>query len=211
MMTPRPPLPTAESTEPQDGQEFGHSTVLLHEAVQALVPFKADGIYVDGTYGRGGHSRLMLSQLPAGARLIAFDKDLQAIANARQIADSRFTIIHNSFATLQSELAARAIDQVDGVLLDLGISSPQVDDATRGFSFRADGPLDMRMDTTRGMSAAHWLASATEQHSEEVIRNYGEERFAFSDCKGDCSSPTVSNNFKHTRACLTRGWCRQNA
>lgn len=176
MMTPRPPLPDSATIAPQ---EFRHSTVLLHEAVHAFDPFKQDGIYIDGTFGRGGHSRLLLSQLPPGARLIAFDKDLQAIANARQITDPRFTIIHNSFATLQAELAARGIHHVDGVLLDLGISSPQVDDATRGFSFRADGPLDMRMDTTRGVSAAHWLASAAEQQIEEVIRNYGEERFAF--------------------------------
>jgi 16S rRNA (cytosine1402-N4)-methyltransferase len=111
--------------------------------------------------------------------LIAFDKDLQAIANAAQIQDPRFSIVHNSFATLREELHARGIQHVDGVLLDLGISSPQVDDATRGFSFRADGPLDMRMDTTRGMSAATWLETATEQNIGEVIRNYGEERFAF--------------------------------
>jgi len=156
-----------------------HSTVLLHEAVAAFHPFKDDGIYIDGTFGRGGHSRLLLSQLPGRARLIAFDKDLQAIASAGQIQDPRFSIVHNSFATLDAELGARGIRHVDGVLLDLGISSPQVDDATRGFSFRADGPLDMRMDTTRGMSAATWLETATEKNIEEVIRNYGEERFAF--------------------------------
>jgi 16S rRNA (cytosine1402-N4)-methyltransferase len=111
--------------------------------------------------------------------LIAFDKDLQAIATAQQIADPRFTIVHDSFATMRSALQQRGITQVDGILLDLGISSPQVDDAARGFSFRNDGPLDMRMDTTRGMSAAQWLAIETEQQLEKVIRDYGEERFAF--------------------------------
>ncbi len=173
------PSNQSNSPTPQDSQQFVHSTVLLHEAIDAFAPLKADGIYIDGTFGRGGHSRLLLSQLSPNARLIAFDKDLQAIANANQINDPRFSIVHNSFATLQAELHARGIHHVDGVLLDLGISSPQVDDATRGFSFRADGPLDMRMDTTRGMSAATWLETATEKNIEEVIRNYGEERFAF--------------------------------
>ncbi|TDK67031.1 16S rRNA (cytosine(1402)-N(4))-methyltransferase RsmH [Sapientia aquatica] len=158
---------------------FAHSTVLLDEAIAALHPLKDDGIYIDGTFGRGGHSRLLLSQLAPGARLIAFDKDLQAIANANQINDPRFSIVHNSFAAMRDELHALGITQVDGVLMDLGISSPQVDDAARGFSFRADGPLDMRMDTTRGMSAATWLETATEKHIEEVVKNYGEERFAF--------------------------------
>jgi len=164
---------------PKEASTFVHSTVLLNEAIAALHPLKNDGIYIDGTFGRGGHSRLLLSQLAPDARLIAFDKDLQAIANANQITDTRFSIVHNSFATMQEELNARGINQVDGVLLDLGISSPQVDDATRGFSFRADGPLDMRMDTTRGISAATWLATATEKSIGEVIKNYGEERFAF--------------------------------
>jgi 16S rRNA (cytosine1402-N4)-methyltransferase len=113
------------------------------------------------------------------ARLIAFDKDPQAIATAEQIKDPRFTIVHDSFATMREALAERGIDKVDGILLDLGISSPQVDDAARGFSFRNDGPLDMRMDTTRGMSAAEWLATETEETLEKVIKEYGEERFAF--------------------------------
>jgi len=173
------PLNPTNLAASSDNQQFVHSTVLLHDAVDAFLPLKSDGVYVDGTFGRGGHSRLLLSQLSPAARLIAFDKDLQAIANASQIQDSRFSIVHNSFATLRAELHARGILHVDGVLLDLGISSPQVDDATRGFSFRADGPLDMRMDTTRGMSAATWLETATEKNIEEVIRNYGEERFAF--------------------------------
>ena len=161
--------------------EFQHQTVLLDEAVDALdlAGVRADGTYIDGTFGRGGHSRLILSKLGAKGRLFGFDKDLQAIATAEQITDPRFTIVHDSFATMQSALAERGVEQVDGILLDLGISSPQVDDAARGFSFRNDGPLDMRMDTTRGMSAAQWLAIETEQQLEKVIRDYGEERFAF--------------------------------
>jgi 16S rRNA (cytosine1402-N4)-methyltransferase len=162
-------------------QQYQHRTVLLDEAVDALAldGDRANGIYVDGTFGRGGHSRLILQRLGAGGRLLAFDKDTQAIANAATIADARFEIVHDSFATLGEALAARGIGQLNGVLLDLGISSPQVDDAARGFSFRADGPLDMRMDTTRGISAAEWLATETEQKIEKVIREYGEERFAF--------------------------------
>ncbi|MDQ1831405.1 16S rRNA (cytosine(1402)-N(4))-methyltransferase RsmH [Massilia scottii] len=161
--------------------EFQHRTVLLDEAVDALdlTGARADGIYIDGTFGRGGHSRLILSRLGPKGRLFAFDKDVQAIATAGQIIDARFEIVHDSFATMQQALAARGVAQVDGILLDLGISSPQVDDAARGFSFRNDGPLDMRMDTTRGVSAAQWLASETEQQLERVIRDYGEERFAF--------------------------------
>ena len=161
--------------------QYQHRTVLLDEAVDALAldGERANGVYIDGTFGRGGHSRLILQRLGANGRLLAFDKDTQAIANAATIADARFEIVHDSFASLGEALAVRGIRQVDGVLLDLGISSPQVDDATRGFSFRADGPLDMRMDTTRGMSAAEWLATETEQKIEKVIREYGEERFAF--------------------------------
>jgi 16S rRNA (cytosine1402-N4)-methyltransferase len=160
---------------------FQHRTVLLDEAIDALdiTGARADGVYVDGTFGRGGHSRLLLSRLGEQGRLIAFDKDLQAIATAQQVADSRFTIVHDSFATMAGALAERGVAQVDGVLLDLGISSPQVDDAERGFSFRNDGPLDMRMDTTRGISAAEWLATESAQTLEKVIRDYGEERFAF--------------------------------
>ena len=160
---------------------FQHRTVLLDEAVDGLnlVGERIDGTYIDGTFGRGGHSRLILSRLGPQGRLVAFDKDPQAIATAEGVQDPRFTIVHDSFATMIDALAARGISQVDGILLDLGISSPQVDDASRGFSFRQDGPLDMRMDTTRGMSAAEWLATATEQQLEKVIRDYGEERFAF--------------------------------
>ena len=158
-----------------------HRTVLLDEAVDALAIHgeRENGTYIDGTFGRGGHSRLLLSRLGPNGRLIAFDKDPMAIATAEQITDPRFCIVHDSFATMGEALRARGVKQVDGILLDLGISSPQVDDAGRGFSFRNDGPLDMRMDTTRGISAAEWIASATEQHLEKVIRDYGEERFAF--------------------------------
>jgi 16S rRNA (cytosine1402-N4)-methyltransferase len=160
-----------------------HRTVLLQEAVDALAiqDARRDGIYIDATFGRGGHSRLILSQLSAQGRLRAFDKDTQAIAVGQQLAsgDSRFGITHDSFAAMKNALTAEGIEQVDGVLMDLGMSSPQVDDAERGFSFRADGPLDMRMDTTRGMPASAWLATATQDNLERVIRDYGEERFAF--------------------------------
>ncbi|MDP3785580.1 MAG: 16S rRNA (cytosine(1402)-N(4))-methyltransferase RsmH [Undibacterium sp.] len=161
--------------------DYIHHTVLLDEAIDALDLHgaRADGVYVDGTFGRGGHSRKLLAALGERGRLLAFDKDLYAIANARQISDPRFEIEHDSFAHLHDALAQRGLAQVDGILMDLGISSPQVDDAERGFSFRNDGPLDMRMDTTRGISAAEWLAHETEQKIREVIENYGEERFAF--------------------------------
>jgi 16S rRNA (cytosine1402-N4)-methyltransferase len=173
--------------------EFQHRTVLLDEAVDALnlAGVRADGIYIDGTFGRGGHSRLILSKLGPKGRLIAFDKDLQAIATAAQITDPRFEIVHDSFATMRSALHERGLQQVDGILLDLGISSPQVDDAARGFSFRNDGPLDMRMDTTRGVSAAQWLAEVPEQQLEKVIRDYGEERFAFQIAKAIAAGRAV--------------------
>jgi 16S rRNA (cytosine1402-N4)-methyltransferase len=174
-------LSEAPMTDSLTVPDYQHRTVLLDEAVDALnlEGARASGTYIDGTFGRGGHSRLLLSRLSPQGRLIAFDKDPQAIKTAEQIDDPRFSIVHDSFATMDDALAARGIEQVDGILLDLGISSPQVDDATRGFSFRNDGPLDMRMDTTRGMSAAEWVATAEQNHLEKVIRNYGEERFAF--------------------------------
>ncbi|WP_136413218.1 16S rRNA (cytosine(1402)-N(4))-methyltransferase RsmH [Herbaspirillum sp. ST 5-3] len=161
--------------------ELQHRTVLLEEAVDALAidGERANGVYVDGTFGRGGHSRRILERLGPRGRLIAFDKDPQAIATAQAIADARFEIVHDSFATMDEALASRGVTLADGILLDLGISSPQVDEAARGFSFRLDGPLDMRMDTTRGMSAAEWLATESEQTIGKVIRDYGEERFAF--------------------------------
>ena len=150
-----------------------HTTVLLSEAVDAL-DIQPDGTYVDATFGRGGHSRLILSKLSPQGRLIAFDKDPDAIAVAQQIQDPRFSIRHQGFAHL-GELPAAS---VDGVLMDLGVSSPQIDNPARGFSFKHDGPLDMRMDTTRGQSVAEWLAQAEVQQIAEVIREYGEERFA---------------------------------
>jgi len=161
--------------------DYQHRTVLLDEAVDALeiTGARADGVYIDGTFGRGGHSRLILSRLSERGRLVGFDKDTQAIATAAQMNDPRFSIVHDSFATMREALADKGIARVDGILLDLGISSPQVDDAARGFSFRNDGPLDMRMDTTRGVSAAEWLATVPEQLLERVVRDYGEERFAF--------------------------------
>ncbi len=160
------------------GNGLQHRTVLLDEAVDALVT-RADGVYVDGTFGRGGHSRAVLGRLAEGGRLIAFDKDPLAIATAEQVGDARFSIVHESFASLRDAMAERGVGRVSGILLDLGVSSPQIDDPERGFSFRANGPLDMRMDPTRGESAADWLARATLQELTEVIRDYGEERFAF--------------------------------
>lgn len=150
-----------------------HRTVLLNEAIAAL-QVNPDGHYIDATFGRGGHSRLLLSQLSPLGRLTAFDKDPEAIAEAQTIADARFSIRHQGFMHLGEMPAA----STDGILMDLGISSPQIDNPARGFSFRGDGPLDMRMDTTRGQSVAEWLADASIDAMTEVIRDYGEERFA---------------------------------
>ena len=150
-----------------------HRTVLLNEAIEAL-QINPDGHYIDATFGRGGHSRLLLSQLSAQGRLTAFDKDLDAIAEAKTITDPRFCIRHEGFMHLDQLPAASAA----GVLMDLGVSSPQIDNPVRGFSFRQEGPLDMRMDTTRGQSVAEWLADASIETMTEVIRDYGEERFA---------------------------------
>ncbi len=154
-----------------------HATVLLNEAVDAL-QVKPDGVYVDGTFGRGGHSRLILQRLGAQGRLIAFDKDPAAIAAGRAVADARLQLVHGGFGQMDEVLRELGVGEVDGVLLDLGVSSPQLDDQQRGFSFRFDAPLDMRMDTTRGQTAAEWLATAEESELTEVIRDYGEERFA---------------------------------
>jgi 16S rRNA (cytosine1402-N4)-methyltransferase len=156
---------------------WSHTTVLLPEAVQALVT-QPEGTYVDGTFGRGGHARAVLAALAPAGRLIAFDKDPEAVAAAAQITDPRFSICHASFAEMAAELAALGIDRVQGVLLDLGVSSPQIDNPARGFSFRFDAPLDMRMDTTRGETAAEFLARAELREIAEVIREHGEERFA---------------------------------
>ena len=139
---------------------------------------KGDGVYVDCTFGRGGHSRALLARLGDGGRLIALDRDPQAVEVARGWNDPRFHIHHASFAHLSDVLRLEALEHVDGVLMDLGVSSPQLEDAVRGFSFRLDGPLDMRMDTSRGVTAEQWLQTADEDHIREVIRTYGEERFA---------------------------------
>ena len=152
---------------------WSHTTVLLNEAVDALVT-DPRGQYVDATFGRGGHARLILRRLAPEGRLIAFDKDPEALAEAARIQDARLAVRHQGFAAL-AEWPPRS---VAGVLMDLGISSPQIDNPARGFSFRADGPLDMRMDPTRGQSAADWLAHADERQIAQVIRDYGEERFA---------------------------------
>lgn len=154
-----------------------HVTVLLDEAVAAL-NIQPDGIYVDGTFGRGGHSKKILSQLNSDGRLIAFDRDLAAIDAAETIKDPRFLMVHSHFSAMQSALSQHNIRKVDGILLDLGISSPQIDEAERGFSFRFDAPLDMRMDQSRGQTVAEFLNVTTEQQLSEVIKNYGEERFA---------------------------------
>ncbi len=181
---------------------FAHRSVLLEPTVDALLdPLfgvkagrqpvdrnvtisrldRSHGIFVDGTYGRGGHSRLLLSRLAGDARLVVFDRDPAAVESARELqrADSRVEVVHGKFSSMLSTLAGLGIDHVDGVMLDLGVSSPQVDDARRGFSFMRDGPLDMRMDTSDGLTAAQWLATASVAEIQEVIENYGEERFAF--------------------------------
>ena len=160
-------------------QSFEHITVLLNEAVDAL-NIQPSGIYVDGTFGRGGHSRLILSRLNEQGRLIVFDKDPAAISVAQELArqDKRVSVFHQGFSHFNAACTELGVSQIDGALFDLGISSPQIDDASRGFSFRFDAPLDMRMDTTRGESAAEWLIHADEQEIHEVIKNYGEERFS---------------------------------
>ena len=161
-----------------------HRPVLLAEAVTALVsgPLITSSVtsknllLIDGTFGRGGHTQALLTQLPTNARMISFDKDLDAIAVAEKINDSRLRIVHDSFAQMDQYADP---ESVDGILLDLGISSPQVDEAHRGFSFRKDGPLDMRMNTDQGLTAAEWLEQASQEDITRVIKTYGEERFAF--------------------------------
>ncbi|MFV1871748.1 MAG: 16S rRNA (cytosine(1402)-N(4))-methyltransferase RsmH [Oleiphilus sp.] len=156
-----------------------HETVLLQEAVDALVT-NPEGVYIDATFGRGGHSRLILDRLGDTGKLIAIDKDIDAVNEARSLfgKDDRFEIVHGSFADLEQHLAQQGLVEVDGVLADLGVSSPQLDNADRGFSFMKDGPLDMRMDRSRGMSASEWLSATTEQELVQVLRDYGEEKFA---------------------------------
>ncbi|WP_419204499.1 16S rRNA (cytosine(1402)-N(4))-methyltransferase RsmH [Bordetella trematum] len=191
--------------------EFEHRPVLLAPTVDALLQAnfggkgatraraqdteaaehrRTRGVFVDGTFGRGGHSRELLYRLGPEARLVVFDKDPQAIAVAQALAasDARVAVVHDGFATMAEALAERGIGQVDGVMLDLGVSSPQIDDADRGFSFMRDGPLDMRMDTSRGPTVADWLAQASVEEMREVIADYGEERFAFQVAKAIAAS-----------------------
>lgn len=156
---------------------FSHRTVLASAAADAVVT-SPDGIYVDGTFGRGGHSRALLARLGATGRLIAFDRDPQAEAAAREIGDPRFRFVRTRFSRLAATLADTNVARVQGILLDLGVSSPQIDDPQRGFSFRSNGPLDMRMDPDSGESAAEWLARVSVDELTRVIRDYGEERFA---------------------------------
>lgn len=185
---------TSQEAITSDELSFAHDAVLLQEAVAAVLGVKAlpkqkdtvedgnnlraSGIYVDATFGRGGHSRLLLSQLADDAQLIVFDKDPTAIAVARELAsiDNRVTVVHDSFATLTDSLAAMGIHQVDGLMADLGISSPQIDDGSRGFSFMRDGAVDMRMDTSRGQSVAEWLEQVDEETLANVLYEFGEER-----------------------------------
>lgn len=163
------------------GQAGAHVSVLLAEAVEALA-IRTDGVYVDGTFGRGGHSRAILERLGPQGRLIALDRDPAAIAagaaDAQLYSDPRFTLVHAAFSALGETLARLGVVAVDGVLLDVGVSSPQLDDAARGMSFRFDAPLDMRMDTSKGETAAEFLAQASQREIERVVRDYGEERFA---------------------------------
>lgn len=161
---------------------LGHRSVLAAKAVEQLVT-NPDGTYVDATFGRGGHARLILQRLGPAGQLLALDRDPAAVAAAAAIHDARFHIEHTPFSRLELTLQARGIGRVHGVLLDVGVSSPQIDDAARGFSWRGDGPLDMRMDTARGETAAQWLARASIDELTRVIRDYGEERFAASIAK----------------------------
>ncbi|MGB6242907.1 MAG: 16S rRNA (cytosine(1402)-N(4))-methyltransferase RsmH [Castellaniella sp.] len=191
---------------------YSHRTVLLEPAIDALLSPAfgrgadtehtpvLDGVYVDGTFGRGGHSRLLLQRLSPQARLLVFDKDPAAIEVARELSrtDARVEVVHDGFASLAEHLERLSIAALDGVLLDLGVSSPQIDDAQRGFSFMRDGPLDMRMDTTRGQTAADWLAQADQDQIKEVIAHYGEERFAFQIAKAIVAS-------RQSRALRTTG------
>ena len=181
---------------------YTHRPVLLDEAVTALLggmPTKKP-VIIDGTFGRGGHSRKILDSLPQDGRLIAFDKDPQAIAEAQTIQDPRFQIHHMSFAQMDLVVAP---ETVDGILMDLGISSPQIDEAGRGFSFRMDGPLDMRMDNSQGESAAEWLLHASDKEIARVIKDYGEERFALQIAKAIVASRDEGNAIRTTRQLAT--------
>ncbi len=166
-----------------------HVSVMLAEAVEALA-IRPDGVYVDGTFGRGGHSRAILERLDGDGRLVAFDRDPLAIDAGRRIDDGRLTLVHAPFSELGRELEQLGIAKVDGVLLDLGVSSPQLDEPQRGMSFRFDAPLDMRMDTSRGRTVGQWLAEASVEQIREVLREYGEERFAHAIAKAIATART---------------------
>ena len=159
---------------------MSHISVLLHETVDGVLAGRDTGIFVDATFGRGGHTKLLLSKLDQNARVYAFDKDPQALEVAAQLEqeDSRFKIIHASFADIQAELINIGITEVDGIMADLGVSSPQLDQAERGFSFMQDGPLDMRMDNSQGLTAAEWLLEIEEEKLANIIFQYGEERYS---------------------------------
>lgn len=156
---------------------YTHLPVLLKEAVESLVG-RPDGVYIDGTFGRGGHSQAILERLDAHGQLVAFDKDPRACAIGQTLSDPRFHMVHGSFTGLARALTITGVSQVSGILLDLGVSSPQLDDASRGFSFQQDGPLDMRMDTSSGYSASEWLAQVQQEELAQVIQAYSDERFA---------------------------------
>ena len=187
-----------------------HTPVLLQAAVDGL-KVRADGVYVDCTFGRGGHSREILARLGKRGRLIALDRDPAAIAVRGGIDDERLQLVHGVSAVCARCCDECGVAQVDGILLDLGVSSPQLDDGARGFSFRFDAPLDMRMDTSRGATAAEWLADADEQEIREVIRNYGEERFAKQIAAAIVAARARGACRYHTRACRDRGQGRPHA
>ncbi len=181
---PGPRAPSASVAAANNPISEFHETVLLDEAVEALA-IRPDGCYIDATFGRGGHSRKILARLGPHGRLLALDRDPLAVAAGALLDDPRFTLVHTAFDGMSAAAKQVQFDvaRVDGVLFDLGLSSPQIDTASRGFSFRFDAPLDMRMDTTRGQTAAAWLAEVDEKTLAEVIKDYGEERFAVSIAK----------------------------
>lgn len=183
-------------------QDYKHNTVLLHEAVNGL-NIKPDGIYIDGTFGRGGHTRLILSQLDQHGRLIAMDRDPEAIEAAYSINDSRFSIIHGAFSSMFYHVQhLNLLGKINGIILDLGVSSPQIDNPQRGFSFMHNGILDMRMDTTRGRSAAQWLAKANIKHITWVLKTFGEEKFA-KRIAGAIVNKKHRQNIKYTKELAT--------
>ncbi len=201
-----PRAPSVSATAAESMSEF-HQTVLLDEAVEALA-IRPDGCYIDATFGRGGHSRKILSLLGPQGRLLSLDRDPQAIAAGSMLDDPRFTLVHTAFDGMAAAANQVDMSRVDGVLFDLGLSSPQLDTASRGFSFRFDAPLDMRMDTTRGQTAAAWLAEVDEKTLAEVIKDYGEERFAVSIAKkivvarAECPITTTGELAALVRSCV---------